>query len=118
MHDASARIWSGFSDLAVRFGACRPEREKQMRKTALILALAIAIPVAAQTPADKPAAPQSTEKPAPQESAKPETAQAETPKPQPGKPSKKHSSKRMEDARHCLDKPTNNEVIKCAEAYL
>ena len=27
-------------------------------------------------------------------------------------------SRRAEDARHCLDKASNNEVIKCAEAYL
>jgi hypothetical protein len=27
-------------------------------------------------------------------------------------------SRRAEDARHCLEKASNNEVIKCAEAYL
>jgi hypothetical protein len=27
-------------------------------------------------------------------------------------------SRRAEDARHCLDKASNNEIIKCAEAYL
>ena len=27
-------------------------------------------------------------------------------------------SRRTEDARHCLEKASNNEVIKCAEAYL
>jgi hypothetical protein len=27
-------------------------------------------------------------------------------------------SRRAEDARHCLEKPSNTEVIKCAEAYL
>ena len=27
-------------------------------------------------------------------------------------------SRRAEDARHCLEKTSNNEVIKCAEAYL
>lgn len=27
-------------------------------------------------------------------------------------------SRRAEDARHCLEKGSNNEVIKCAEAYL
>jgi hypothetical protein len=30
----------------------------------------------------------------------------------------KKSSRRHEDARHCLERPTNNDVIKCAEAYL
>jgi hypothetical protein len=27
-------------------------------------------------------------------------------------------ARREEDARHCLDKGTNTEIIKCAEAYL
>lgn len=27
-------------------------------------------------------------------------------------------SRRAEDARHCLEKASNTEVIKCAEAYL
>jgi len=27
-------------------------------------------------------------------------------------------SKRNEDARHCLEKSSNTEIIKCAEAYL
>ena len=87
-----------------------------MRKAALILALAIAMPAWAQ---DKPAEKSPvTEKAAPaaqQESEKAEAAKAEeTPK----KATGKHHSRRMEDARHCLDMPTNTEIIKCAEAYL
>ena len=31
---------------------------------------------------------------------------------------KKPSAKRFEDARHCLEQPDNNAIIKCAEAYL
>ena len=27
-------------------------------------------------------------------------------------------SRRNEDARHCLEQPTNTAIIKCAEAYL
>ena len=27
-------------------------------------------------------------------------------------------NRRQEDARHCLERPTNTEIIKCAEAYL
>ena len=27
-------------------------------------------------------------------------------------------TRRQEDARHCLERPTNTEIIKCAEAYL
>jgi hypothetical protein len=29
-----------------------------------------------------------------------------------------HPAKRQEDARHCLEKATNSEIIKCAEEYL
>jgi hypothetical protein len=82
-----------------------------MRKTALILALAIAVPAWAQDkPAEKPAdaAPAAQEPEQPKPEAKDET---------PRKAARKHS-RRMEDARHCLDKPTNTEIIKCAEAYL
>lgn len=87
-----------------------------MRKTALILALAITVPAWGQDkPADKPA-----EKPAAAAVAAPaqEAPKAEAPKAQAKKPARKHSSKRMEDARHCLDEPSNTEIIKCAEAYL
>ena len=31
---------------------------------------------------------------------------------------KKPSPKRFEDARHCLEQPNNDAIIKCAEAYL
>jgi len=66
----------------------------------------LAVPAAAQ---DKPAA----AKPVAQEAAK---AAAE-PKKQaaagPRKPRRWH-----EDARHCLERPTNTEIIKCAEEYL
>lgn len=86
-----------------------------MRKTALILALAIAVPAWGQDkPAEKPPAAQEAAREAEKgEAAKPE-AKAEKPK----KASAKKHSKRMEDARHCLDRPTNTEIIKCAEAYL
>ena len=87
-----------------------------MRKTALILAFAMAVPAWAQDkPSDKPAAADAA--PA-QPAAKAEAPKAEAAKPQAKKPAGKHTSKRMEDARHCLDMPTNTEIIKCAEAYL
>lgn len=54
------------------------------------------------------------EKPAPKEAAKP-AAQPAAEKPA---VARKASSKRGEDARHCLEKASNTEVIKCAEAYL
>jgi hypothetical protein len=72
-----------------------------------------------QKPAAKPAATEAA-KPAAQETAKP----AETPKPvaQAKKPAgaKKvqRAERRTEDARHCLGRPSNTEIIKCAEAYL
>jgi hypothetical protein len=54
--------------------------------------------------ADKSAA-----KPPTQEAAKPASAKMAT---------RKSNPKRMEDARHCLGRATNTEIIKCAEAYL
>jgi hypothetical protein len=85
-----------------------------MRRTAVLLAallaLAIVLPAGAQT--DKAPA-----KPAAQEPAKPEAAKPES-KPESKPVARKHNPRRSEDARHCLDKGTNTEIIKCAEAYL
>ena len=59
------------------------------------------------------------EKPAAKEEAKPEPMK-EAVKPAPAKSAAVHrkGSRRTEDARHCLEKPSNTEVIKCAEEYL
>lgn len=66
----------------------------------LILGLAFAVsPALAQ------------DKPAPKEPAKPAVAVEKS-----AAVTKK--SRRAEDARHCLEKASNTEVIKCAEAYL
>ena len=73
-----------------------------MRKIALLAALTVAVSAWAQ-PAKEPA------KPAAQEAPK-----AEAPKPV----AKKANPRRQEDARHCLEKSSNTEIIKCAEAYL
>ena len=73
-----------------------------MKNIALLAALAFAASGWAQ-PAKEPA------KPAAQEAPK-----AESPKPV----AKKVNPRRQEDARHCLEKSTNTEIIKCAEAYL
>jgi len=54
------------------------------------------------------------------EAAKPAAATPEAAKPKASKPAamaKKHS-RRSEDARQCLERPTNTEIIKCAEEYL
>lgn len=68
----------------------------------LILTLALVMPAAwAQ---DKPATAKEAAKPAPAQVAE--------------KPAAAKKSRRSEDARHCLEKASNNEVIKCAEVYL
>ena len=78
-----------------------------MKKIALLVALSLVLPAWAQ-PAKEPA----------KEPAKPAAAQ-EAAKPEAPKPmARKAHPRRQEDARHCLDKSTNTEVIKCAEAYL
>ena len=69
-----------------------------MKCTALLFALGLA--------ASLPAAAQG-EKPAP----KPQATEAKAPAPA-------HKSRRHEDARACLERSSNAEVIKCAEAYL
>ena len=66
-----------------------------MKGMVLLIAVALAFPVQAQ---DK--------KPAAKEPA----AAKET--------AKKPNPKRQADARHCLEKGNNTEIIKCAEAYL
>jgi hypothetical protein len=62
-----------------------------MKTIVMLAALALAFPVYAQD--KKPAAKEAKKAPV-------------------------HTSKRQEDARHCLDKGSNTEIIKCAEAYL
>ena len=56
---------------------------------------------------------------------KPAAAEPARPEAQPAKPAvqasakpRKPNPKRSEDARHCLEKPSSTEVIKCAEEYL
>ena len=77
-----------------------------MKKIALVAALALAAQAWAQ--ADKPAPKEEAVKPPVQEAAKAEKRS----------PKKGSAAKRQEDARHCLEKATNTEIIKCAEAYL
>jgi predicted flap endonuclease-1-like 5' DNA nuclease len=85
-----------------------------MKKIALLAALTLAVPAWSQDakpPASEPA------KPAPvaQEAPKAEAPKAEAPKP---RAHRKANPRRQEDARHCLEKENNTEIIKCAEAYL
>jgi hypothetical protein len=73
-----------------------------MKKVLLLIALAVAAPVAAQTP--EPA----------RESATLPATEAKAP----AKSTAGRKSRRTEDARHCLQLPSNTEIIICAEAYL
>jgi hypothetical protein len=85
-----------------------------MKRIATLVVLAVfASLVFAQ--AEKPAAAAAAPAPAAQEPAKP-AARAAKPKSKPSVMAKK--SRRSEDARRCLDKETNTEIIKCAEEYL
>ena len=79
-----------------------------MKKIALVMALAVALPAWAQDA--KPAA--QAEKPA---AVAQEAPKAEAPK---AKAKHKPNPRRQEDARQCLEKGSNTEIIKCAEAYL
>jgi hypothetical protein len=85
-----------------------------MRAIALFAAAAFAAGALAQQPA-KPAA-QEAPKAAVATKAEPPKAEAVA-KSEPRKP-RKINPRRQEDARHCLEKSTNTEIIKCAEAYL
>ena len=57
------------------------------------------------------------DKPMAKEAAKEASKAAESKKQAPAGP--RRAGKRWnEDARHCLERPTNTEIIKCAEEYL
>jgi hypothetical protein len=89
-----------------------------MKKIALIAALTLAMPAwsqEAKPPAEKPAAAPMAQEAPKADAPKPTEAKAEAPKP---KAQHKPNPHRQEDARHCLEKGSNTEIIKCAEAYL
>jgi len=89
-----------------------------MRKIALLAALSLAASAWAQKPPAAPAAPAAA--PTPPAAATPAQAapKAEIAKSEVKKPARKPNPHRQEDARPCLDKPTNTEIIKCAEVFL
>lgn len=77
-----------------------------MKRIVLLVVLAMAGAAWAQAPAPK------------KEAAKP-AATKEAAKPDAQKPAAMaKKSRRSEDARHCLERGNNTEIIKCAEAYL
>jgi hypothetical protein len=77
-----------------------------MKRIVLVVCLALAGQAWAQ--AQKAAA--EPAKPAAQETTKPAVQAAAKPR--------KPNPKRSEDARHCLEKASNTEIIKCSEEYL
>jgi hypothetical protein len=84
-----------------------------MKRMALIAALTlIAAPFAGAQ--DKPA-PEAPKPAAAQEAPKPA---AEAKKDKPAPMARKHTNKRNEDARRCLELDGNTAIIKCAEEYL
>jgi len=85
-----------------------------MKRIVFFAAMALSAATFAQAPKPEPikAEPLKTEaKP------QPETAPAAKKAAKPAAMAKK-SSRRSEDARQCLERATNNEIIKCAEEYL
>jgi hypothetical protein len=77
-----------------------------MKRIVLVVCLTLAGQAWAQKPAAEPAKPA----PAAQEPAKPAMQASAKPR--------KPNPKRGEDARHCLERPSNTEIIKCSEEYL
>ena len=76
-----------------------------MKQVIFSVIISIAMPAWAQ--ADKPVA---------KEPAKPVAEQP--PKQAAASPRKAGPRRWNEDARHCLERPSNTEIIKCAEEYL
>jgi predicted outer membrane protein len=85
----------------------------------LLAFVVIALFAAAAVAQDKPApAPEAAKEPA-KEAAKPApSTEAAKPATSKSAAATKKGSRRTEDARHCLEKTSNTEVIKCAEEYL
>jgi hypothetical protein len=82
-----------------------------MKRFLLVLALGAGFALAQaqeQKPAPPADRPQAT-------GAKPQAVSEAKPE---AKPRPLIKSRRHEDARHCLERPNNTEIIKCAEAYL
>ena len=91
------------------------KRDCMKRVAALVVLAGFSSLALAQ--ATTPAAPQEPAKPAAApEPAKPAVPQAAKPRAKSSVVAKK--SRRSEDARRCLDKASNTEIIKCAEEYL
>jgi hypothetical protein len=79
-----------------------------MKQFIFLVIVSFAATAWAQAPAKEAAKPEPMK-----EASKPEPAKAAAATPRRSGPRRWH-----EDARHCLERPTNTEVIKCAEEYL
>ena len=82
--------------------------KKTILAAALALALSLMLPVWAQAPGEKAVAatPAEAAKPAPKTGAAKSPRKATT------------TARRHMDARHCLERPNNDAIIRCAEEYL
>jgi hypothetical protein len=90
-----------------------------MRSTALLAATAMVFFSAAWAQSEVKPLPPEPPKLAAQAAAKPAAQDAAKPAAKPSGPmSAARKARRGEDARHCLERPSNDEIIKCAEAYL
>ena len=79
-----------------------------MKKTILAAALTLALSAWAQAPEQKDAAAATAEAAQPAQKAKlAKSARKMT-----------TTAKRHQDARHCLERPNNDAIIRCAEEYL
>ena len=81
-----------------------------MKQLIFLLMAAMAVAAWAQ---DKPTAKEAAKAEAPKEAAKPSVE-----RPKQASAGARKQRRWNEDARHCLERPTNTEVIKCAEEYL
>jgi len=83
-----------------------------MKKTILAAALALPLMQPLMHRAWAQAAEQKAVAAQPAEAAKP------APKAKLAKATRKMTAKRHQDARHCLERPNNDAIIRCAEEYL
>src|SRR5262245_33595090 len=111
MHSASAPTRDACSESGYPWGLGLGEKGSAMKKTILAAVLVAALPLmqaaAAQVPEQQGAA------------AKPAEAAKRAPKAQAAKATRRATTaKRHQDARHCLERPNNDAIIRCAEEYL
>lgn len=89
-----------------------------MKHLIFVLFTMFAAAAMAQAPAKEPAKPEPMKEATKPEAAKPEPMK-DAAKAEPTKKAAKTGPRRWnEDARHCLERGSNTEVIKCAEEFL